>query len=73
MGSSGLLLVQHSGWYLPITAISSVLRGSVLCRAREAEHLEVSLWVSKAADLQFVSSSVVSALVPAFNLPVNAM
>lgn len=73
MASSGLLLVQHSGWYLPITVISGILRGNVLFFYREAEHLEVSLWMSKGTDLQFVSYSVVSALVPAFNLLINAM
>jgi len=73
VASSGLLLVQHSGWYLPITAISGTLSGNVFFFYREAEHLEVSLWRSKGADLQFVSYSVVSALVPAFNLPINAM
>lgn len=73
MASSGLLLVQRSRWYLPISAISSVLRGSVLVFSREAEHLEVSLWVSKGANLQFVSYSGVSALVAAFNLLLNAV
>lgn len=73
MANSGLLLVQRSRWYLPISAISSVLRGSVLVFSREAEHLEVSLWVSKGANLQFVSYSGVSALVAAFNLLLNAV
>lgn len=72
MASVGLLLVQHSGWYLPVTGISNVLRGNVLFY-RGTEHLEVSVWMSKGADLQFVSYSVLTALVPAFNLLINAM
>lgn len=50
-----------------------MLRGNVLVFSREAEHLEVSLWVSKGANLQFVSYSGVSALVAAFNLLLNAV
>lgn len=50
-----------------------MLRGSGLVFSREAEHLEVSLWVSKGMNLQFVSYSGVSALVAAFNLLINAM
>lgn len=73
MASSGLLLVQHSRWYLPVTVISSIRREKVLFFSREAEHLEVSLCMSKGADLPFVSYPAVSARLPACNLLVNAM